>query len=309
MSLVSMKELLAAAEKGNYGVGAFSVANMEMVLGAVSAAEELCSPMILQVAQVRLPYSPLPVFAPLLLAAAENAKVPVAVHFDHGTDISYIMQALQLGFTSVMIDASRYPMNENIRLTGQVKALADQYGAAVEAEVGQLGSAEDGKAEGEMIYSDPQEVRRLYEETGVDAIALSIGNAHGLYKKEPKLNFEVLKQSKQLVPVPLVLHGGSGISEEDFKNCIRHGIRKINVATATFLAVEQAARNYVVTAEKADYFLLSHQMMLGAYENVKRHILIFGSNGKAGCELLKKHRNDKQEVFYGISDIRRNKKI
>lgn len=281
MSLVSMKELLLAAEKGKYGVGAFSVANMEMVLGAVSAAEELCSPMILQVAQVRLPYSPLPVFAPLLLAAAKEAKIPVAVHFDHGTDVPCIGQALQLGFTSVMIDASKYPIEENIRLTKQVKALADKYGAAVEAEVGQLGSTEDGKADGEAMYSDPKEVRRLYEETGVDAIALSIGNAHGLYKKEPKLNFEILQASKELVDVPLVLHGGSGISEEDFRNCIRHGIRKINVATATFLAVEQAARNYVAAAQHPDYFLLSETMRLGAYENVKRHMLIFGSDGKA----------------------------
>lgn len=281
MSLVSMKELLLAAEKEKYGVGAFSVANMEMVLGAVSAAEELCSPMILQVAQVRLPYSPLPIFAPLLLAAARNAKVPVAVHFDHGTELSYIEQALKLGFTSVMIDASRYPIEENIRLTRQVKALADKHGAAVEAEVGQLGSTEDGKADGVAMYSDPQEVQRLYKETGVDAIALSIGNAHGLYKKEPKLNFEILQASKELVDVPLVLHGGSGISAEDFRNCIRHGIRKINVATATFLAVEQAARDYVKTAQNPDYFLLSETMRLGAYENVKRHILIFGSDKKA----------------------------
>ena len=281
MSLVSMKELLLAAEKGKYGVGAFSVANMEMVLGAVSAAEELCSPMILQVPQVRLPYSPLPIFAPLLLAAANNAKVPVAVHFDHGTELSCIEQALQLGFTSVMIDASKYSIEENIRLTRQVKAMADKHGAAVEAEVGQLGSTEDGKADGEAMYSDPKEVRRLYEETGVDAIALSIGNAHGLYKKEPKLNFEILQASKELVAVPLVLHGGSGISDEDFRNCIRHGIRKINVATATFLAVEQAARDYVTHAQHPDYFLLSETMRLGAYENVKRHMLVFGSDGKA----------------------------
>lgn len=284
MSLVSMKGLLSDAQEGGYAVGAFSVANMEMVLGAIKAAEELNSPLILQVAQVRLPYSPLPIFAPVLLAAAEQASVPVAVHFDHGLDIPHIEQALKLGFTSVMIDASKAPMEENIALTAKVMKLASAYGAAVEAEVGQLGSAEDGSVEGDKIYSDPKEVQRLYEETGVDVIALSIGNAHGLYKKEPRLNFEILRQSNSLVPVPLALHGGSGICEEDFKKCIRGGIHKINVATASFLAVENAAREYSRTVEKSDYFTLSRRMMLGAYENIKRHMLIFESDQKAGTK-------------------------
>lgn len=277
-----MKSLLKNAEAGGYAVGAFSVANMEMVLGAVKAAEELRSPMILQVAQVRLPYSPLPVIAALMRAAAKEATVPVAVHFDHGQDMTRIAAALEHGFTSVMIDASARPLEENIRLTGEVKALADRYRASVEAEVGQLGSGEDGVANGAALYSDPEEVRKLYEATGVDAIALSIGNAHGLYKAEPRLDFEVLKKTRGLVEVPLVLHGGSGISDEDFRTCIAYGVRKINVATATFLAVEEAACHYEETKEKADYFALSRQMMFGAYENIKRHMLVFGSDGKAG---------------------------
>jgi len=280
LALVPMKDLLLAAEQGEYAVGAFSVANMEMVLGAVRAAEELKSPMILQVAQVRLPYSPLPVIAPLMLAAAKNASVPVAVHLDHGKTIDCIEQALELGFTSVMIDASDKSIEENICLTKQVKALADRYGATVEAEVGQIGVSEDGKAEGKRIYSDPLEVKKLQEETGVDAIALSIGNAHGLYKEEPKLNFSVLEKSNELTGMPLVLHGGTGISEEDFKRCIQGGIRKINVATGTFMAVERAAREYA-TEEKRDYFRLSAHMVQLAYENVKKHIRIFGSEGKA----------------------------
>lgn len=280
MALVPMKELLLDAEKGNYGVGAFSVANMEMILGAVKAAEEMKSPMILQVAQVRLPYSPLNVIAPLMIAAAKNASVPVAVHLDHGKTLDCIEEALELGFTSVMIDASDKPIDENVRLTKQVKEMADRYGATVEAEVGQIGVSEDGTREGERIYSDPQEVKRLKEETGVDAIALSIGNAHGLYKDEPKLNFEVLKKSRELTEMPLVLHGGTGISEADFKKCIEGGIRKINVATGTFMAVEQAAREYAAE-EKRDYFRLSAHMAELAYENVKRHIRIFGSEGKA----------------------------
>lgn len=281
MSLVPMKNLLVDAERDCYGVGAFSVANMEMVLGAVKAAEELHSPLILQVAEVRLPYSPLEIIAPMMVAAAKDAKVPVAVHLDHGKTMECIQRALELGFTSVMIDASCQPIEENIRITKQVRELANCYGATVEAEVGQIGVSEDGACEGARIYSDPLEVKRLKEEANPDAIALSIGNAHGLYKDTPKLNFEVLKKSRELTQMPLVLHGGTGISEADFKKCIAGGIRKINVATATFLAVEQAAREYSNTEEKRDYFKLSHSMVQEAYENVKRHILIFGSQGKA----------------------------
>ncbi len=280
MALVPMKELLLKAEAGNYGVGAFSVANMEMILGAVKAAEELQSPLILQVAEVRLAYSPLAVLAPMMVAAAKNAKVPVAVHFDHGKTLECIREALALGFTSVMIDASDKPIEENIRITKEVRALADNYGATVEAEVGQIGVSEDGTKEGDAIYSNPLEVKRLKEETGADAIALSIGNAHGIYKDEPRLNFDVLKKSRELTQMPLVLHGGTGISEEDFRACIQGGIRKINVATGTFLAVEQAAREYA-EEEKRDYFRLSSHMVQKAYENVKRHMQIFGSEGKA----------------------------
>ncbi len=274
MSLVPMKDILLKAEEGKYGVGAFSVADMEMILGAVKAAEELDQPLILQIAQVRLPFSPLDKIGPMMLAAAKNAKVPVAVHFDHGLDIDVIREALELGFTSVMIDASKCPLDENIRLTSRVKKLAEGYGATVEAEVGQLGVSEDGTGDSSKIHSDPMEVKRLYEETGADAIALSIGNQHGFYKAEPKLNFEILKEADELVPVPLVLHGGSGISDEDFRKCISLGITKINVATATFCAVRDAAKEYLKN-EKTDYFSMSNAMMMGAYENIRRHMQVF----------------------------------
>lgn len=278
MALVPMKDLLFEAERGNYAVGAFSVADMEMILGAVRAAEEMNSPLILQVAEVRLKYSPLKIIAPMMLAAAKNASVPIAVHLDHGRTTECIQEALQLGFTSVMIDASDCPIEENIRRTKQIRTLADRYGATVEAEVGQIGVSEDGTREGSGSYSDPWEVKRLKEEAGVDAIALSIGNAHGLYQAEPRLNFEILRKSRELTGMPLVLHGGTGIGEEDFKCCIRGGIRKINVATATFLAVERAAREYA-KEDRRDYFRLSAYMTELAYENVKRHIGIFGSEG------------------------------
>ena len=281
MALVKMKELLDNAEKGGYAVGAFSVANMEMILGAVRAAEELDSPMILQVAQVRLPYSPLGIIIPMMVAAAKSCKVPVAVHLDHGTDLSCIAGALSYGATSVMIDASSKPIEENIHISQEVRVLADRYGATVEAEVGVLGKAEDGTDNAKTIYSDPEEVKRLHDEAGVDAIALSIGNAHGFYTEEPKLEFSVLKKAREITGgMPLVLHGGSGISDEDFRRCISGGIRKINVATATFSAVEAAARAYA-SGDKKNYFALSAAMANAAYENVKRHMLVFGSDGKA----------------------------
>jgi len=280
MPLVNMSQLLEEAQKGNYGIGAFSVANMEMVMGAIKAAEELKSPIILQIAQVRLPYSPLSMIGPLMVAAAKTAAVPVAVHLDHGLDLEVVKQALDLGFTSVMIDASQLPIEENISIVKKVIEIAKPYGASVEAEVGQLAGSEDGSVDNEMLYSDPDEVEELYKNTNLDAIALSIGNAHGLYKQEPKLNFSILEQARKRVPVPLVLHGGTGISVTDFRNCIAGGVRKLNVATATFLSVENAVREYS-KGEKKDYFLMSSAMVQGTYENVSKHIKIFQSDNKA----------------------------
>jgi fructose-bisphosphate aldolase class II len=280
MALVRMSQLLKKAKEKGYGIGAFSVSNMEMIMGTIKAAEELNAPIILQVAQIRLPYSPIELFGPMMVAAANNAKVPVAVHFDHGTDLEVIHKALELGFTSVMIDASTYPIEENINVVKKVKDMAKVYHADVEAEVGQLPVSEDGKKEVELLFSNPHEVKMLYDATNVEAIALSIGNAHGLYKKTPKLNFEVLEQARNIVPIPLVLHGGSGISDEDFRRCIRQGIQKINVATITYQSVENSVHVYYKRDERS-YFSMSSSMEKGAYESVKRHIEIFESVNKA----------------------------
>ena len=275
-----MSDLLEDARQEKYAVGAFSVANMEMVMGTIRAAEELKSPIIIQVAQVRLPYSPIEIFGPLMVAAAREAKVPVAVHFDHGLDLEYIKKALDIGFTSVMIDASLMPIEENISLVKEVRDLADKYGADVEAEVGQLAGSEDGSESNERIYSNPLDVKLLYDKTKIDCIALSIGNAHGLYKKEPKLRFDILEEASKLVPIPLVLHGGSGISDDDFRKCIRGGIQKINVATASFNMVYDYVSKYCNTG-KRDYFTMSSAIVNGTYESVSKHIKVFGSNNRA----------------------------
>lgn len=279
--LVNMRDLLADAQCGNYAVGSFSVANMEMVLGVLKAAEELKAPVILQIAEVRLKQSPLEIIGPLMVAAAENAKTPVAVHFDHGKTVEKITQALDLGFTSVMFDGSHLPLAENIEETKKVIELAGQYDAAVEAEIGCVGGSEDGSEDIAINCTKPEDAVLFVEETGVDALAIAIGNAHGNYKSVPKLRFDILEACEKAVAVPLVLHGGTGISPDDFVRCSKTGIKKINIATATFDAVEKTVYDCYNNSEIKGYYDLQGAEVKGAYENAKRHILIFGSDNKA----------------------------
>lgn len=281
MSLVNMKELLQKAKEGNYAVGSFSVANMEMILGIVKAAEEMNSPIILQIAEVRLNHSPLEIIGPTMLAAAKNAKVPVAVHLDHGTTLGCIEKALKLGFTSVMFDGSHLPLEENMRMTKEVIALAKNYGAAVEAEIGCVGGSEDGSVNIAMRCTSPEQAEEFFKETGVDALAIAIGNAHGFYKEAPELRFDILEAVADKVDVPLVLHGGTGIEPEDFIRCHQKGIKKINIATATFAASERKVREGYEKGEISGYYDLHQREIAGAYENTKKHIEIFYSQNKA----------------------------
>ncbi len=279
--LVNMKELLKKAQEGGYAIGSFSVANMEMILGVVKAAEEMNSPIILQIAEVRLNHSPLKIIGPTMLAAAKNAKVPVAVHLDHGTTLGCIREALELGFTSVMFDGSHLPFEENVKMTGQVVALAKEYGAATEAEIGCVGGSEDGSEDIAMRCTSPKQAKEFYEATGVDALAIAIGNAHGFYKDAPELRFDILEEVAEAVPVPLVLHGGTGIEPGDFIKCHQKGIRKINIATATFACCESRVREAYEKGEIKGYYDLHQKEIAGAYENAKRHIEIFWSQNKA----------------------------
>lgn len=279
--LVNMKELLEAAENGNYAVGSFSVANMEMVLGALQAAEELNAPLILQIAEVRLKQSPLALIGPLMVAAAEQSELPVAVHFDHGKTVQKIREALDIGFTSVMFDGSHLPLEENIRQTKEIADIAAEYGAALEAEIGCVGGSEDGSEEIAMHCTRPEDARRFAQETGADALAVAIGNAHGNYKSAPNLRFDILEEIDRLVDVPLVLHGGTGISDADFVRCAHTGIRKINIATATFDRVERTVRACYNESAIDGYYDLQAAEVRGAYENVSRHIRIFGTQNKA----------------------------
>lgn len=279
--LVNMRELLADAQKGNYAVGSFSVANMEMVLGVLKAAEELNAPVILQIAEVRLKQSPLELLGPLMVAAAKNAKTPVAVHFDHGKTEKMISLALELGFTSVMFDGSHLPLEKNIEETKKIVSMTKKYSASVEAEIGCVGGSEDGSEDIAINCTKPDDAVRFAEETMVDALAIAIGNAHGNYKSTPKLRFDILEECEKRVSIPLVLHGGTGISEEDFVRCSKTGIKKINIATATFDSVEKSVRDCYNENKINGYYDLQGAEVEGAYQNAKRHILIFGTDNKA----------------------------
>lgn len=275
MALVPMKTLLENAEKHNVAVGAFSVGNMEMVMGAVAAAEELNTPIILQIAECRLKNSPLELMGPMMLSAAKNSKVDIAVHLDHGLKLETVQKALEMGFTSVMFDGSLLPLADNIQAVKKVRAEADKYGVTVEAELGVVGGNEgEGKAH-EILCTSPDDAKLFCDETGIDALAVAIGNAHGNYPVLPNLRFDVLDDINKMVDTPLVLHGGTGITDEMFQQAIMLGVRKINIATASFDNLAKYALDYCKPIEKANYFELSSHMAMGVYENVKRHIKVF----------------------------------
>lgn len=280
MALVKMKELLQRAAAEKIGIGAFSVGNMEMVMGVIQAAEEMNTPVILQIAEVRLKYSPLHLIGPLMVAAAKAAKVDVAVHLDHGLSMAVVKQALELGFTSVMLDASRASFEENIKLTSQVVQMAAEYQATVEAELGLVGGSEDGSGDHGIRCTDPESAKIFCEQTGIDALAVAIGNAHGDYPVAPTLEFEVLAEINQKTGVPLVLHGGSGITDEDFRKAISLGIKKVNIATASFNRLTERVEDYIQKPGKHNYFALNEAMVQGTYENVIKHIHVFNTPWK-----------------------------
>ena len=223
MALALMTDLLREAERHNKAVGAFNVADMEMIIGAIKAAETANTSIILQIAQARLVYSPFHLIAPMMVSAARAAKIPVAVHLDHGQTLDVIQSALDYGFTSVMIDGSALPLEQNIAITNETLAAAKKYGAGVEAELGTIGGSEGG-AEKKAVTTDPETVKEFLSRAPADALAVAIGNAHGHYRGTPQLDFEVLKTIRALTPAPLVLHGGTGISYRSLQLNVRNGV-------------------------------------------------------------------------------------
>ena len=231
--LVSLNEILKIAEAKKCAVGSFNTPNLASMKAVIGAAEKLNTPVIIMHAQVHeeMGLTTMEEIAPIMLFMADKASVPVCVHLDHGTDMSYVKRALDLGFTSVMYDGSELEKKMNYANTSIVDEMARKYGASVEAEIGSMGAREGGGAGGESIYTDPDEARKFAENTGIDALACAFGTAHGLYAKEPKLDFPRLEKIGKLVSIPLVMHGGSGVSCEDYKRVIQLGIRKINYYT------------------------------------------------------------------------------
>jgi fructose-bisphosphate aldolase class II len=284
---ISFKEILQDAYRNKYAVGAFNCLSLENVIGAIQAAEELRSPIILQLAEVQFPYSPMAEMAPVFIAAAEKASVPVAVHLDHGQSLETCAKAVKLGFDSVMIDASHYPLEENIRITKEVSRMAKAFGVDVEAELGKVGDTGEGEGEGTGeatpdVFTGVEDSYRFVQETGIDALAIAIGNLHGKYVATPNLNIKRLREIKERNSLPLVLHGGSGTSEADFKACIHNGISKINVATAIQLAVTEKIQRYFSESNKPNYIAMKYKMVEATKETVVQHILLFES-GHCDC--------------------------
>lgn len=277
--LVNLNEVLKKAQKEKYAVGLFNTTDTDMLQAVIEAAEESNSPVILGTAEVLLPYGELKLIAPSVIAAAKRASVPVVVHYDHGLTFERCLEALQLGFSSVMFDGSAKAYGQNIEETKEIVKIAHAFGASVEGEIGHVGEAAQGDESLENMYTTIAEAKEYLENTGVDALAVAIGSAHGVYKKKPKLNIERLKEIADAVSVPLVLHGGSGLSDDDFKNTIREGIAKVNIFTDLCLAGERAMKD---GAEKKLGYLETRNLKVEYIkEAVKHKMSLFGSVNKA----------------------------
>lgn len=236
--LVTLKEIMSIAEERKIAVGSFNTPNLESLQAVVEAAEELKLPVIVQFAQCHEPWLSLSVIGPVMVKAAKKASVPVCVHLDHGETLTYLKQALELGFTSIMYDGSELSYEENLANTKKAVEMAARTGASVEAELGSMGRRESGAGDGSgsedetKIYTDPELAGAFVKETGIDALACSFGTTHGIYLTEPKLDFDVVRKVRSLTgKIPVVMHGGSGVSKEDFQKAIEAGVRKVNYFT------------------------------------------------------------------------------
>ena len=277
--LVNLNDVLYPAMAGKYGVGLFNTIDTDMLEAVISAAEELRSPVIIGTAEVLLPYGELKLIAPALVAAARRATVPVVVHYDHGLTFERCMEALQCGFTSVMFDGSDGDNAKNIADTREIVRIAHAMGATVEGEIGHVGQADTCDNATSDRYTTPEEAIAFLNATGVDALAIAIGTAHGAYKAKPKLDIDRLKEIRSKVKEPLVLHGGSGLSDDDFRNTIAGGIAKVNIFTDLCVAGEQGMQQAL--AEGKSYLDIRAAKVKAMKQAVMRKMLLFGSDGKA----------------------------
>jgi ketose-bisphosphate aldolase len=231
MSLVNLKKILKDAKEGNYAVGAFNIYNIEDISAVIKAGEELRTPVILMTSISATEHSSLDELASIIRGRAEKASIPVCLHLDHASDYDIIINAIHAGYTSVMYDGSMLPYEENVQNTKDVLKVAKPLNVSVEAEIGRVGRTEEGEDDFDMALSVPEEVQEFVNETGVDACAIAIGSQHAMQKQEANLDFERLKEISELVDVPLVLHGSSGVVEKELKKVPKFGMQKVNIGT------------------------------------------------------------------------------
>ena len=283
MPLVTTTKMFKDAYKGGYAIGAFNVENMEMVQAVAAAAEELKAPVIMQTTPSTVKYADLKYFYANAKAAAEMASVPIVMHLDHGNSFDLAMRALRVGYTSIMIDGSHESFEDNIAVSKAVADACHPSGVPVEAELGKVGGKEDDLEAGdENPYTDPQQAREFVERTGVDSLAVAIGTAHGVYKGIPKVDVDRLSAIREVVTIPLVLHGTSGVPDDIVRECVRRGICKVNYATDLRIAFSKGVKAYM--QEDPDVFDPKKYNARGR-EEVKQYvmskILVCGSDGRA----------------------------
>ena len=284
MPLVSYNELLADARNGNYAVGAFNIFSLEFLPAILGVAEEEKSPVILQINPVHFYLSDLPEYLRYVKSQIVKTRVPVGLNLDHGKDKNIILRGIRDGFPSVMFDGSKYPYEENKTRTREIVEICKPIGITVEAELGTLNDEglELTKDNQDLMFTDPNKAAEFVNETGINGLAVAIGNAHGFYKGEPKLDFARLKKIRDKVPVPLVLHGGSGINAADFKKAISLGINKINIYTEMSASATMLLKSLLNAQDKpADFPTTLYQVRLAVKEVVREKINVFGSGGKA----------------------------
>lgn len=276
--LVTLNEVLEIAEKDNYAVGAFNTPNFECLMAVLHAAEKLNVPVIISHAELHEQISPLSEIGSVMVLKAKEAKVPVCVHLDHGETLDYLQRALELGFTSIMYDGSRLSYDENAANTKKAVEMAKKTGASVEAEIGVLGGHEAGTetdVKMEDLYTDPAIAKAFVEETKIDALAASFGTAHGIYKVKPKLDFERIEEIKALVNIPLVMHGGSGVSPEDYTTAISKGVRKINYYSYMAREGVTATENLLKTKDVTFFHDIAVAAREAMEEDVMRAMKVF----------------------------------
>ncbi|CAG9296963.1 class II fructose-bisphosphate aldolase [Celerinatantimonas diazotrophica] len=287
---VSMKQMLSQANQHNYAIMAINCFNLETVRGVISAAQELRAPIIIDIVQEHLcHHCDSKLITPLVIELASRANIDVALNLDHGEDIGLIKKCMVDGFSSVMVDASKYSLAENIRYTKEIVDFAKIYGASVEGELGNIGLAMSGDYTNEAMFTNPDQAKKFIDETGIDALAVSYGSSHGNYPQGmvPELDFDILAKIKQATHSPLVLHGGSGVGADNIKQSVALGINKINVGSDFMKANVNSIQNQLQEHPTKNYWEVIRQAEEQSQEIIKHYISISGSEGKSSlCNYL-----------------------